>query len=237
MVGEAKIRKGDTGLFMRAKAWDNFALSQHSVRYGAPTNDFQPDTRLSDADFDTNLSKFRGVELLDLYGFTRFKLSDNVSGDIKFGQLAVNWGESLFVPGVNAYSVLDINALRQPGTLIKEAILPVPQIALSLQLPEQFQFEAFYQFKWKKTSIDGCGTYWSPSGSLNCSNRGLSPCRARAARSWPGRTCARNGSVALAPSCSGRISCRWARRLCPSTPCCPSSRIATRPTAASTACR
>lgn len=174
VIGEVKIHKGDTGVFARAKAWDNFALSNGTVPLGSVSNSFIANSALSDGQFDTSLSKFSGVELLDLYGFTRFKLSDNVSGDVKFGQLATNWGESLFVPGVSGYSLFDVTALRQPGTLLKEAILPVPQVAASFELPNGFQAEAFYQFQSKKMVIDSCGTYWSPSLTLNCTNGTIS---------------------------------------------------------------
>ncbi|WP_143757410.1 DUF1302 domain-containing protein, partial [Burkholderia singularis] len=79
-----------------------------------------------------------------------------------------NFGESLFIPGVNQYQVLDVTALRQPGTLLKEAILPVPQISANLGLGGGKSIEAFYQFQWRRSAIDGCGTYWSPATALNC---------------------------------------------------------------------
>ncbi|HYD62125.1 MAG TPA: DUF1302 domain-containing protein [Noviherbaspirillum sp.] len=170
IVGDVNLRKGDTGVFVRAKAWDNYRLSKQSVPFGAPTNGFTPDTRLDDSEFDTNLSKFKGVELLDAYVYSGFDIGDDVQAKIKLGNHAVNFGESLFVPGVNQYSVFDVNALRQPGTFLKEAILPVPQISGSVGLPGNVSAEAFYQFRWKPTSIDGCGTYWSPATALNCTN-------------------------------------------------------------------
>lgn len=170
VVGDVNLRKGDKGVVLRAKAWDNHRLSSQSVSVGAPSNNFMPDTRLDDSQFDTNLSKFRGAALLDAYVYSGFDLGGDIQGKVKFGSHAVNFGESLFVPGVNQYSVFDVNALRQPGTLLKEAILPVPQVSASFGLPSGASMEAFYQFKWERTSIDGCGTYWSPSTALNCTN-------------------------------------------------------------------
>jgi hypothetical protein len=170
VVGDVNLRKGDKGLVLRAKAWDNYRLSGQSVSLGAPTNNFLADARMDDSQFDTKLSKFRGAALLDAYVYSGFDLGGDFQGKVKFGSHAVNFGESLFVPGVNQYSVFDVNALRQPGTLLKEAILPVPQISASIGLPSGASIEAFYQFKWERTSIDGCGTYWSPSTALNCTN-------------------------------------------------------------------
>lgn len=168
VIGDVNLRKGKTGAVLRAKAWDNLRLSNRDVPLGAPSNGFVPDTRLDDGEFDTRLSKFRGAALLDAYGYTSFDIGDDVQATVKLGSHAVNFGESLFIPGVNQYSVLDVNALRQPGTLLKEAILPVPQLSANVGLPGGFSVEAFYKLRWMRTSIDGCGTYWSPSTALNC---------------------------------------------------------------------
>lgn len=168
IVGDVNVRKGDNGLVLRAKAWDNFRLSSQSVPFGAPSNGFAPDTRLNDDGFDTRLSKFKGAQLLDAYVYGGFDIAEGYAAKVKLGSHVVNFGESLFVPGINQYSVLDVNALRQPGTLLKEAILPVPQLSFNLGLPNGGSVEAFYQLRWERTSIDGCGTYWSPSTALNC---------------------------------------------------------------------
>ncbi|HIV69961.1 MAG TPA: DUF1302 domain-containing protein [Candidatus Aquabacterium excrementipullorum] len=168
IVGDVNLRKDDYGLMLRAKAWDNLRLSGQSVPFGAPSNNYEPDTRLDDSQFDTNLSKFRGVELLDAYVYGSVDLGDSAQLKVRLGQHVVNFGESLFVPGINQYQVLDVNALRQSGTLLKEAILPVPQLSANLGLGDGYSVEGYYQFKWKRTSIDGCGTYWSPATALNC---------------------------------------------------------------------
>ena len=168
VIGDVNLRKDDYGLMLRAKLWDNLRLSGSSVPFGSPSNDYRPDSRLDDSQFDTNLSKFRGAELLDAYVYGSFDLTDTAQLKVRLGQHVVNFGESLFVPGINQYQVLDVNALRQSGTLLKEAILPVPQLSANLGLGDGASLEAFYQFKWKRTSIDGCGTYWSPATALNC---------------------------------------------------------------------
>lgn len=69
IVGDVNIRKGDSGLVLRAKAWDNLRYSRNSVSFGAPSNGFTPDSRLDDSQFDTRLSKFNGIELLDAYAY------------------------------------------------------------------------------------------------------------------------------------------------------------------------
>lgn len=168
LVGDVNLRKGDTGLMLRAKAWNNLLYSRKDQPFGAPSNGFHPGTRLSDDQFDTRLSKFSGAELFDAYAYTSVDLGETAQLKVRLGQHVVNFGESLFVPGVNQYQALDITALRQPGTQLKEALLPVPQVSANLGLGNGLSVEAFYQFGWRRTAIDGCGTYWSPANALNC---------------------------------------------------------------------
>lgn len=168
VVGDINVRKGDTGLMLRAKAWNNFLYTDETQPFGAPSNGFHPNTRLSDKQFDTALSKFKGVELFDAYVYSSFELGESSQLKLRLGQHVVNFGESLFVPGVNQYQALDVTALRQPGTQLKEALLPVPQVSANLGLGDGLSVEAFYQFRWRRTAIDGCGTYWSPANALNC---------------------------------------------------------------------
>lgn len=170
VIGDVNIRKGDTGVMLRGKAWDNWLYSSSDQSFGAPSNGFRPNSRLNDSQFDTNLSKFRGVELLDAYGYTSFNLGESTQLKVRFGQHVVNFGESVFIPGVNQYQALDVTALRQPGTQLKEALLPVPQISANLGLGDGLSFEGFYQLGWRRSPLDGCGTYWSPANALNCVN-------------------------------------------------------------------
>ncbi len=170
VIGDVNIRKGDTGMMLRGKAWDNWLYSHGDQDFGAPSNGFRPGTRLSDSQFDTNLSKFRGFELLDAYAYTSFNFGESAQMKVRFGQHVVNFGESIFIPGVNQYQALDITALRQPGTQLKEALLPVPQISANLGMGDGLSFEGFYQLGWRRSAIDGCGTYWSPANALNCVN-------------------------------------------------------------------
>nr|WP_248280611.1 DUF1302 domain-containing protein [Aromatoleum aromaticum] len=91
----------------------------------------------------------------------------------KLGSHVVNWGESLFIPGINQYGAFDISASRRPGTQVKEILLPIPQLSANLGLTENTSVEAFYQLEWKKNILDGCGTYWSISDVYNCSDDGV----------------------------------------------------------------
>ncbi|NQD94560.1 DUF1302 domain-containing protein, partial [Pseudomonas sp. CrR25] len=77
-----------------------------------------------------------------------------------------NWGESVFVQGVNQINPIDVPSLRRPGTEIKEALLPVAMISGNFGLSEGLSLEAFYQFKWEPTVVEGCGNYWSVTETI-----------------------------------------------------------------------
>lgn len=159
LVSELSVKKGDMGGFMRAKAWYDQALKDEDVRLGNGDNGFRPGNRLSDAS-QPALNKYDGVALLDAYVFNTFDLGDKPL-QARVGRQVVNWGESLFIQGLNQLNPVDAPALRKPATEIKEALLPVWSLYGNLGLGGGMSLEAFYQLKWEETVIDSCGGYWS----------------------------------------------------------------------------
>ncbi|ENO87798.1 DUF1302 domain-containing protein [Thauera linaloolentis] len=171
-TGELSLTKDNVGVFLRAKAWHDFETSRSGVRHGHSANGFEPGARLDDGEFD-RLSRFSGFELLDAYVFANTQLGDDNPLTIKLGNHVVNWGESLFTPGINAYGAFDLSAARRPGTQVKEVLLPIPQLSANLGLTENLSVEGFYQLRWRKNVLDGCGTYWSISDVYNCADAGV----------------------------------------------------------------
>lgn len=170
-VGELQLKQGDYGVFLRAKAWYDYQLMNKGVPHGSSANAFESGARLNDNDFD-RLSKFSGVDLADAYVFANTTIGEDSPLSVKFGKHVVNWGESVFISGINQYGAVDVSALRRPGAEIKEVLIPIPQISASFGFAEDWSLEGFYQFKWQKNILDGCGTYWSGSDLTNCSNVG-----------------------------------------------------------------
>jgi len=77
----------------------------------------------------------------------------------------VNWGESIFIQGVNQINPIDVPAARRAGAELKEILMPVWMAYANWG----FSFgsvEAFYQLKWNNTSVDGCGTYFTATSTL-----------------------------------------------------------------------
>jgi hypothetical protein len=171
VAGEVELKRDGFGLFVRGKAWYDHQLAEGSVPHGSSANGYAANTRLNDADFH-RLSKFKGGDIVDAYAFYNADIGDKPLV-VKFGKHVVNWGESLFVPGINQYNAIDVAAARRPGTEVKEILQAVPQVSASLGLTENIGLEAFYQFNWARNVLDGCGTYWSISDVYNCSDGGV----------------------------------------------------------------
>ena len=82
-----------------------------------------PRATLNDDGFE-DLQKFSGVYLLDAYAYGSFGIGDT-DLQLRLGRQVVNWGESVFIQGVNQINPIDVTALRRPGTEVKEVLLPV----------------------------------------------------------------------------------------------------------------
>ena len=168
LTGEFEI-KGDTyGIFARGFAWYDYTLNHHDMPHGSFNNGYVPNARLNDYGFDY-LSTFDGVALADAYVFGNWDLGGKPL-TAKLGNQVINWGESLFVPGINAMGAFDTSAARRPGAQVKEVLRPQPALMANLGLGNGVSVEAFYNLGWKQNVVDGCGTYWSAADSLNCNN-------------------------------------------------------------------
>lgn len=165
--GEVKLKRDNVGAVLGAKGWYDYAAKQQSVPHGSSANGYVPGAKLDDAGFDS-LSKFSGVALQNAYVFGNFNVAEGKPLNVKLGNHVVNWGESLFIPGINQFGAFDVTAANRPGAQVKDILLPIPQLSASLDLGNGMSVEAFYQFKSVKTNLDGCGTYWSVADQLNC---------------------------------------------------------------------
>ena len=182
-VTDLELKKGDTGALFRVKGWYDQAQNDEVVPYGAQSNRYRgargstvstaatganpfgstaPAT-LSDESNDP-LARFDGIALLDAYVYTSFDLGGK-SMQVRVGNQAINWGESVFIQGVNQVSPLDITALRKAGAELKEGLLPIWAVSASVGLGGGVDIGGFYQIKWQNTIVDSCGTFWGNSES------------------------------------------------------------------------
>lgn len=173
VFSEVEVKKGTMGGLLRAKGWYDFTLNDESVKLGNGPNGYQK-RPLSDSGFEP-LAKFDGIYLLDAYVYDTFDVGGH-DLQVRVGNQVVNWGESLFIQGLNQLNPLDVPALRRPGTEVKEAMLPVWSLYGNLGLGNGVSVEGFYQIKWEPAVFDTCGLYWSPvewgmsaaTGSARC---------------------------------------------------------------------
>jgi hypothetical protein len=133
------------------------------IPMSTPGNNAWPKAKLSDDGFEDE-QKFDNLMLLDAYVYGSFAVG-STDLQLRLGNQVVNWGESVFIQGVNQINPIDVPAARRAGAELKEILLPVWMAYANWG----FSFgsvEAFYQLQWNNTSIDGCGTYWSVTSSI-----------------------------------------------------------------------
>lgn len=170
LITEVELKKDTMGAFLRGKAWYDYTLKDEDARLGHQNNGYRSDRPLSDDGFE-RLNKFSGTYLLDAYVYDTFTVADNPL-QLRVGNQVVNWGESLFIQGVNQINPIDIPSFRKPGVQVKEVFLPVPIVLANQALGNFGNLEVFYQWKWRNSPVEaGCGNYWEVAGS----SIGLSP--------------------------------------------------------------
>ena len=148
VTSEIDISKDDFGFFTRLTGFIDYKNQGGNLQY---------------RNLSTKAKRLvgSGVKLLDLYGYKNFEVG-NVHGDVRVGNMVLNWGESTFIPnGINVVNPVDVSRLRTPGSELKEALEPVPMVSASVSPTDNLSIESFYQFKWKKTEIDPAGSYFS----------------------------------------------------------------------------
>ncbi len=136
------------GVFLRGKGFLDFE-SQNSSRDRTPLSD------------EALKAVGKDVELLDAYVTSYFDVGE-AAVDVRLGKHVLNWGESTFIPnGINAINHVDLGSLRLPGSELREALLPVNMVSMSVAPNDILSVEGFYQFDWQKTEIDAVGSYFS----------------------------------------------------------------------------
>lgn len=128
-----------------------------------PGQNLWPSAELSDEGFEDE-QKFDNVYLLDAYVYGSFAVGDS-DLQVRLGNQVINWGESVFIQGVNQINPIDVPAARRAGAELKEILLPVWAAYFNWGL-NFGSLEAFYQLQWNNTSVDGCGTYFTMTSTL-----------------------------------------------------------------------
>lgn len=101
------------------------------------------------------------AEFRDAFVWAKFDLGP-VPVELRGGWQVINWGESTFIQGgINAINPVDVSALRVPGSELRDALLPVGAVYLSVKPSKNTTLEGFWLYDWSPTKIDPVGSYFS----------------------------------------------------------------------------
>ncbi len=154
------LDNGRMGLFTRVRYWYDAQLSRENRSHGNAANLYLHDEPLDDSNF-SSYARSSGIKWLDAYFHYSTELAE-IPMNFRVGRQVLSWGESAFIQnGINIINPVDVSALRQPGSELKEALLPVGLIYSGLGLTEDLSVDLFYQYEWQSVEQEGCGTYFS----------------------------------------------------------------------------
>jgi hypothetical protein len=154
-LSELELEYGQVGVRVSAKYWYDQQLETHNGRF----NDFD------DSGFPDQ-ARFKGFSWLDSYVFGSTEVAGHAL-DVRFGSQVLSWGESTFIQGgINSINPFDQSAFNRPGVEVKEGLLPVEMLQANIGLAQGLSIEGFYQFNWRPTVIDGCGTFFAQTDAV-----------------------------------------------------------------------
>jgi hypothetical protein len=102
------------------------------------------------------------LELLDYFAYASGELPGDRLYEFRLGSQVINWGVSTFFQGINGLqNRADAIAANTPGVEVKEILLPTGALYAQVDLALDLTFEAYYQYEWRKTELNGVGSYFS----------------------------------------------------------------------------
>ena len=102
------------------------------------------------------------LEMLDYYAYVSGSLPGERLFDLRLGSQVINWGEATFSPGINGLqNRADLIARNTPGVEVKEILLPTGSLYGQVDIIPDLTFEAYYQYEWRKTELNGVGSFFS----------------------------------------------------------------------------
>ncbi|MCB1843362.1 MAG: DUF1302 family protein, partial [Halioglobus sp.] len=168
VVSEMDLNWRNFGLFLRGRAFyddvydsgsaisrADFASYNNSTAFGgeAQFREFPDDT--VDAHRDR-------LEMLDYFLYMDGELPGERLFNLRLGSQVINWGEATFTSGINGLqNRADLIARNTPGVEVKEILLPTGSLYGQLDLTPDVTLEAYYQYEWRETELNGVGSYFS----------------------------------------------------------------------------
>lgn len=160
----------DFGLFMRASGFYDEVYNRSNDNRTGTSNCFAGGRCSQPNHFPHNTIDQHGkdIRLLDAYVYGAWDLGGH-NLNLRVGDQVVSWGESLFIGnGISgAMAPVDATKANTPGVELKELFLPVGQVFGQIDLTDSLSLQAYYQYKWEKTEIDGVGSFFSVTDQMD----------------------------------------------------------------------
>lgn len=171
--------------FMTRVAWARDFTATHTTGFTSVAS--PPPPSVVDGLTDAARSDLRfKARVLDLWVSKSFDVGDQ-RARVRVGNQVITWGEGLFIAGgINAVNAMDLLKLSQPGTQLKEAILPAPMLSVATGLGGGVNLETYVQTRWRANYLPPTGSYWSTANGLGKGDTeyGLTTDRARNGGQW-----------------------------------------------------
>jgi hypothetical protein len=152
--------KHNQSAFIRVRGWYDMGLEAIDGEHGNGPSAYLPGRRLSDASL-LGAARFKGIDIYDAYYFGQFK-TGNTPLMLRVGRQAVDWGEGLFYPGINAFNPLDVAWATTTGARIANGgKLPVARVYGNVALPKGLVVDGFFNLEFRPSVMAACGTYFS----------------------------------------------------------------------------
>ena len=176
-IADIDIQYNDLGLFVRPRAFYDFAYVGDNANQSPTTNNNLIAGSIDSADsFDDETEKAHGrkAEFLDFFAYAGFDLGDRYL-QVRAGRQVVQWGESLYLQGgiSSAMAHLDATVSNAPGVELKEIYLPSGAISAQIDVTDTVSAALFYQYEWKKTRLNESGSYFSTTDFLDDAGHSL----------------------------------------------------------------
>jgi Protein of unknown function (DUF1302) len=168
-VTEMDLKRDDYGLFARARGYYDDVYDQNTQQNEEAflTYNNSTDFPNGDADFKEfppgTVDEHRDrLEMLDYFLYGSGDLPGERQFNLRLGSQVINWGEATFTSGINGLqNRADLIARNTPGVEVKEILLPTGALYGQVDVMADVTFEAYYQYEWKETELNGVGSYFS----------------------------------------------------------------------------
>jgi hypothetical protein len=169
-VTEMDLKRDSYGIFARARGYYDDVYDQRTdqtqedfLTYNSGNSPAIGGTTAFRRFPDGTVDKHRDrLEMLDYFAYATGELPGDRLYSVRLGSQVINWGEATFTSGINGLqNRADLIARNTPGVEVKEILLPTGALYGQIDVIPDVTFEAYYQYEWKKTELNGVGSFFS----------------------------------------------------------------------------